>query len=152
MTKEECVKIMAMLGAFYSGGKNDPKAQANAWYLILGKYPYHIAEAAVLHYAEHDIREYATFPTVGSIVTEIQNVQLRMDRPVQEIIRAIAYGRDYMQLTDGAKELISKDAYNEWLGMDAEEFASKTHILSDILKGNQQKYLESGNGKNKQPR
>lgn len=142
MTKTECIKIMAMLGAFYSGGKNDPKLQAEAWYLILGKYPYRIAEQAVLHFAENDTREYATFPTVGAIVAEIKAEQKRIEKPINEIIRAIAYGYDYTQLSTEARALIEEGAYKEWLAMDAEEYAGKMSILSEILKGNQQKLLE----------
>lgn len=142
MTKDETVMIMAMLGAFYSGGKNDPKMQAEAWYLILGKYPYRLAEQAVLHFAENDTREYATFPTVGAIVTEIKAEQMRMEKPIKEIVRAIAYGYEHAQLSDGAKQLISEEMYNEWLAMDAEEYGSKMDMLADILKGNQQNLLE----------
>ena len=149
MTKEETVKIMAMLGAFYSGGKNDPRIQAKAWHLILGKYPYRIAEQAVLHFAENDTREYATFPTVGKIVAEIKAEQMKIDRPVKEIVRNISYGRDYAQLTDNAKVLISEELYNDWLDMDAEEFAYKADALSDFLKGNQQMMLENKYGENK---
>lgn len=149
MTKEETVKIMAMLGAFYSGGKNDPRIQAHAWHLILGKYPYRIAEQAVLHFAENDTREYATFPTVGKIVAEIKAEQMRIDKPVKEIVRNISYGRDYAQLTDNAKVLISEELYNDWLDMDAEEFAYKADALSDFLKGNQQMMLENKYGENK---
>lgn len=142
MTKTECIKIMAILGAFYSGGKNDPKLQAEAWYLILGKYPYHIAEQAVLHFAENDTREYATFPTVGAIVAEIGKEQMRIEKPIREITRAIAYGYDYMQLSPVAKGLIGEERYNEWLAMDAEEYASKMDVLSNSLKDYQQKMLE----------
>lgn len=142
MTKDETVKIMAMLGAFYSGGKNDPKMQAQAWHLILGKYPYRLAEQAVLHYAENDTREYAAFPTAGAIVTEIKAEQMRMEKPIKEIVRAIAYGYDHTQLSDGARQLISEEMYNEWLAMDAEEYGSKMDMLADILKGNQQNLLE----------
>lgn len=149
MTKVECIQIMAMLGAFYSGGKNDPKLQAEAWYLILGKYPYRIAEQAVLHFAENDTREYATFPTVGKIVAEIKAEQMKIDKPVKEIVRNISYGRDYAQLTDNAKVLISEELYNDWLDMDAEEFAYKADALSDFLKGNQQMMLENKYGENK---
>ena len=147
MTKAECIKIMAVLGAFYSGGKNDPKMQAEAWYLILGKYPYRVAEQAVLHFAENDTREYATFPTVGKIVAEIKAEQMKIDKPVKEIVRNISYGRDYAQLTDNAKVLISEELYNDWLDMDAEEFAYKADALSDFLKGNQQMMLENAYGK-----
>lgn len=147
MTETECIKIMAMLGAFYSGGKNDPKMQAKAWYLILGKYPYRIAEQAVLHFAENDTREYATFPTVGKIVEEIRAEQKRIDKPIGEIIRNISYGRDYVQLSREAKALIREGVYDEWLNMNAEDFANKSDILADLLKGNQQMMLESKYGK-----
>lgn len=147
MTKTECIKIMAMLGAFYSGGKNDPKMQAEAWYLILGKYPYRIAEQAVLHFAENDTREYATFPTVGKIVEEIRAEQKRIDKPIGEIIRNISYGRDYVQLSKEAKALIDEEVYGEWLKMNAEDFANKSDILADLLKGNRQMMLESVYGK-----
>lgn len=149
MTKEETVKIMAMLGAFYSGGKNDPRIQARAWHLILGKYPYHIAEQAVLHFAENDTREYATFPTVGKIVAEIRAEQMKIDKPVKEIVRNISYGRDYAQLTGDAKALINEETYGEWLSIDAEEFANKSDLLADLLKGNQRMMLESKYGKDK---
>lgn len=147
MTKTECIKIMAMLGAFYSGGKNDPEMQAKAWYLILGKYPYRIAEQAVLHFAENDTREYATFPTVGKIVEEIRAEQKRIDKPIGEIIRNISYGRDYVQLSKEAKALIDEEVYDEWLKMNAEDFANKSDILADILKGNRQMMLENVYGK-----
>lgn len=147
MTKVECIQIMAMLGAFYSGGKNDPKLQAEAWYLILGKYPYRIAEQAVLHFAENDTRDYATFPTVGKIVAEIRAEQGRIDKPIGEIIRNISYGRDYVQLSKEAKTLIDEEAYGEWLKMNAEDFANKSGILVDLLKGNRQTMLENVYGK-----
>ena len=149
MTKTECIQIMAMLGAFYSGSKNDPKLQAEAWYLVLSKYPYRIAEQAVLHFAENDTREYATFPTVGKIVAEIKAEQARIDRPIRQIIKNISYGRDYAQLTDDAKVLIGEETYNDWLGMDAEVFAYKSDALADVLKGNQKMMLENKYGENK---
>lgn len=146
MNKTETIKIMAMLGAFYSGGKNDPKLQAEAWYLILGKYPYRVAEQAVLHFAENDTREYATFPTVGTIVAEIKAEQARIDRPIKEIVRSISYGRDYAQLTDYARAIINEESYNEWLKMNAEEFARKSDAIASVLKGNQQMMLENNYG------
>lgn len=142
MTETETIKIMAMLGAFYSGGKNDPKLQAKAWYLVLGKYPYRVAERAVLRFAENDTREYATFPTVGKIVAEIKAEQDRISKPVKEIVTNISYGREYTQLTDGAKALISEEMYKEWLNVNAEEFANKAGTLSNLLRENQQKLLE----------
>lgn len=133
MTKEETVKIMMMLGAFYSGSKNNAKLQAQAWHMILEKYDYETARKAVLNFAENDTREYATFPAVGLIVKEIRMQQQREKRPVNEVIRAISYGRDYAQLSDDAQAIISRGKYDEWLAIDAEEFASKTDTFADLL-------------------
>ena len=144
MTKEECIKIMAMLGAFYGGGKTDPKMQAEAWYLILGKYDYRIAEQAVLHFAENDTRDYATFPAVGKIVAEIKAMQLLINKPINEIINGVSYGRDYRQLSDDAQDLISERAYGEWLSMNAETFAKNIPTYREALKGNQQRLLTDG--------
>ena len=144
MTKEETVKIMAMLGAFYSGGKNDPRIQAQAWHLILAKYPYDVAEAAVLHFAENDTREYATFPTVGTIVAEIKAEQMRLERPIKEIVKAISYGWDYDQLSEDARRNITEEHYSEWLHMDAEEFANKIGAFTTLLKGS--RLLENKDG------
>lgn len=135
---------MAMLGAFYSGGKNDPRIQAHAWHLILGKYPYDVAESAVLHFAENDTREYATFPTVGTIVAEIKAEQMRIDKPIREIVKAISYGRTYEQLSEDAQRNITEEHYNEWLNMDAEEFANKVSIFTNILKSS--RLLENKDG------
>ena len=148
MTKDETIKIMAMLGAFYSGGKNDPKAQAQAWHLILGKYDFHMTEQAVLHFAENDTRDYATFPTVGKIVAEIKNVELRIERPVNEITRGIAYGTKYELLSKEAKRLIPEASYNEWLEMDAERFNEVSQQLAEALRSRHQKLLENNNGQN----
>ena len=133
MTKEETVKIMAMLGAFYAGGKNEPKVQAQAWHLILQKYDYKVAECAVLNFAENDTREYATFPAVGKIVAEIKAEVKRRKAPVGEITYALQYGKDYSQLSDNAKLLISEEVYSEWLSKNAEELPAKLPLLAEML-------------------
>lgn len=133
MTKTETIQIMAMLGAFYSGGKNDPKLQAEAWYLILQKYDFKTAQKAVLNYAENDVRDYATFPAVGVIVKEIRCQQKREARPIREIIRSISYGKEYEELGDEAQKMISEDKYNDWLNVDAELFAMNTDKYAEAL-------------------
>ena len=120
MTKEETVKIMSMLGAFYSGSKNNAKMQAAAWHLILEKYDFEIAQKAVLNFAENDTREYGTFPAVGVIVREIRNQQYLESKPIKEVIRSISYGKGYEDISDDAKRIISKEVYNKWLKIDAE--------------------------------
>lgn len=134
MTKEETIKIMAMLGAFYDSGKNNAKLQAEAWHLVLGKYDYMTAQKAVLNYAENDTRDYATFPAVGVIVKEIRKQQMLENKPIKEIIRAISYGKEYDDLSEQAKGVVSTKEYNKWLGMDAEEFANSVAPIETYLK------------------
>ena len=138
MTKEETVKIMALLGAFYAGGKNDPKIQAQAWYMILYKYDFETAKCAVLRYAENDTREYATFPAVGNIVYAIKKETQDRNRPIAEVIRGISYGRNYKQLSDKAQNLISATQYNAWMKVDAETFQQDADKYADLLRN---KYL-----------
>lgn len=133
MTKEETVKIMSMLGAFYSGSKNNAKMQAAAWHMILEKYDFEIAQKAVLNFAENDTREYATFPAVGVIVREIRNQQYLESRPIKEVIRAISYGKGYEDISDNAKRIISEEVYNRWLKVDAAEFAAKSDFYAKML-------------------
>ena len=133
MTKQETITILMMLGSFYSGGKNEPKLQADAWHMILEKYDYEIAQKAVLNFAENDTREYATFPAVGVIVREIRNQQMLEAKPIKEVIRAISYGKGYEDISNDAKRIISEDVYNKWLKIDAEVFAAKSEFFAKLL-------------------
>ena len=141
MTKEETVKILAILGAFYGGGKTDPQAQASAWHAILQKYPYEIAEKAVFNFAENDVRDYATFPAVGKIVQAMREEANKRGQEIAEVIKAISYGRPYESLSDDGKKSISESTYNGWLSMDPEEFAYKTGVLAEYMR-RQQKRIE----------
>lgn len=147
MTKEETIKILAMLNAFYSGGKGDPKLQAEAWHLILQKYDYDIASQAVLNYAENDVREYAQFPAVGRIVQQIKEEAKRRAAPVGEITTALQYGRAYSELSDNARLLISQEVYNEWLSKNAEELPTKLPLLAEMLKAKQPQLIGADYGK-----
>ncbi len=145
MTKEETIKIMTMLGAFYSGGKNNPRQQAIAWHMILGKYNYEDAQNAVLRFAENDTRDYATFPAVGKIVNEIRKEATRREGLIREITTAVQYGRSYDQLSANAKALMPEDSYGKWLAVDPVEFSQKADKFADFLR-NRQLQLEA-NGK-----
>lgn len=134
MTQEETIKIMAMLGAFYSSGKNDPQTQAKAWQLVIGEYDYEIAKKAVLNYAKNDVREYASFPAVGVIIAEIKKIEAEEEKPIKEIIHRILTGLDYYGLSPQAQVLISEPQYNEWLKLNAEMFAANTKHYADILR------------------
>ena len=141
MTKNETIQIMAMLQAFYGMGKGNPEIMAEGWYLILEPYDFEIAKKAVLNYAKNDTREYGTFPTVGNIVKEIEAEMRKEQAPIKEVVRAISYGWGYDQLSKEAKANITEEHYNDWLNMDAEEFANKANALAGTLK-EQKKLLE----------
>lgn len=144
MTKNETLTILAMLNAFYAGGKNDPQVQVNAWHLILQKYDFNDAKEAVLNFAERDTREYATFPAVGLIVNEIRKVQKSRNDVIAEIIVGVSYGRPYELISDKAHMLISEKLYDEWLNMKADEFQVKSGTLKQVLV-QRQKQLGGGN-------
>ena len=141
MTKNETIQIMAMLQAFYGMGKGNPEIMAEGWYLILEPYDFEIAKRAVLNYAKNDTREYGTFPTVGNIVKEIEAEMRKEQAPIKEVVRAISYGWGYDQLSKEAQANITEEHYNDWLNMDAEEFANKANALAGALK-EQKKLLE----------
>ena len=134
MTKQETIQIMAMLGAFYGAGKSNPEVMAEGWHTILEPYEFEVARKAVLNYAKNDVREYASFPTVGNIVKCINDEIAKDEAPVKEVVRAISYGWGYDQLSKDAKELITPLRYDEWLKMDAEEFANNAGKYSLALK------------------
>ena len=144
MTKDETIKVLAMLNGFYAGGKNDPRQQAFAWHLVLGKYDFNDAMAAVIRFAENDNRDYATFPAVGRIVAEIKKENTARTAAVQEVIRAISYGKPYEHMTDRAKALITQGQYAEWSRIDAMDFAYDSEKYADILRTAQNNLLEGG--------
>lgn len=136
MTKQETVTIMAMLSAFYAGGKNNPQQQAQAWHMILQKYDFDVAKVAVINFAENDTRDYATFPAVGKIVEAIRNEQVKRSKPIHNIKMAISYGKSYDQLSDECKRLIGRNVYDEWLSMRADEFETKSGMFMEMLRNN----------------
>lgn len=145
MTNDETVKIMALLGAFYGAGKSNPEVMAEGWYAILEPYDFEIARRAVLNFAKNDTREYGTFPTVGNIVKEIENEMAKEQAPINEIVRAVSYGWGYEQLSAEAKQLIGYTKYNDWLKMDAEEFANKAGTFAGALKTSRKRLLDESN-------
>ena len=144
MTKNETLMILAMLNAFYAGGKNDPQVQVNAWHLILQKYDFEDAKEAVLNFAENDTREYASFPAVVLRVNEIRKVHKSRNDVVSEIMVGVSYGRSYDMLSDKAHMLINSKLYEEWLNMKADDFQIKSGTLKQVLQ-QRQKQLGGAN-------
>lgn len=134
MTQGETIKVLELLNAYYVGGKNDPKQQVVAWHLILKKYDFEDAMAAVMRFAENDTRSYPSFPGVGVIVNEINAEVKRRESRIAEVIRMVGYGKDYDSLSDEAKKLIPETSYAKWLAIDAEEFASRQGAFADFLR------------------
>ena len=148
MTQDETIKVLELLNAFFAGGKNDPKQQVIAWHLVLGKYDFEDAMNAVIHFAENDRRDYATFPGVGKIVGEIRDQEARRKGCVRNIIHAVAYGRGYDTLSDYERQIISRNMYNDWLEMDAEEFSFKSRRFTELLTEKQERLRLEGGGQN----
>ena len=144
MTREQTIKVLELLNAFYAGGKNDPKQQVVAWHLILCDYDFEDTMNAVLNYAKNDRREYAQFPTVGRIIQEIERTAKLKESFINEVIKSIAYGRDYESMTSPAKLLIKRESYDEWKAMDAEEFAMQSLILAEALRDAQKQLKLKG--------
>ena len=144
MSKQETITILMILGAFYSGGKNDPKMQADAWHMILQKYDFDTAKIAVLKFAESDTRDYATFPAVGKIVQAIKNEEKERIQPILEIKMAISHGKDYDALPIKNKSIISREMYNKWLAVNAEEFEQRASEFMGLLKNSYNRRLISG--------
>lgn len=144
MSKQETIMILAMLGAFYSGGKNDPKMQADAWHLILQKYDFETAKVAVLKFVENDTRDNAWFPAVGNIVGAIKAEEKARMKPIREIKMAISHGKKYDDMEPYCKSLISRSMYDEWLNMDAEQFEIETPRFMEALKRENRNRLTAG--------
>lgn len=144
MTKNDTLAILAMLNAFYAGGKNDPKLQVNAWHLILYKYDFEDAKEAVLRFAENDTRQYATFPAVGLIVDEIRKVERARKALVEAVMMGIFHGIAYEDIKEESKALISEERYNEWLSIKADVFQANAGQYRQIL---MQKQKQLGQGK-----
>ena len=138
MTIDEIIKIMAMLSAFYGEPKAEKNAMANAWYVTLKDYDYTYAMMAVHVFARKDKREYASFPTLGSIVAEIENIQKAPHRIFGKMRKRI----EYKDLEQEERWLITEKAYNRALEKDDEELIDDHKVIIEFIKGNAQKQLK----------
>lgn len=130
MKESETVKIMAMLSAFYGQGKSDTEIMSRAWHLILKDYDFHEAERAVIEYAKNDIREYASFPTPGSIVAKIEGYREERRRERMRIWRGMYDRKEYDSLPNELKRLCPQDVYERGLKLDYETLLEKQ---SDVI-------------------
>lgn len=131
MTKEETIKILAMLSAYFGQGKAEPQAMASAWHLILKDYDFAIAQRAVVEFARNDTREYCTFPPVGSIVTAIK----AQEKLANRIFNVAFQDVEYNDLPDVAKRFITKNDYQTLLDMSQEELKKREQSIKGVLTG-----------------
>lgn len=117
MTKEETIKTLAMLSAFYGNGKADPHIMAEAWHLLLKDFDFCDAEKAVLNYAKSDCRDYAAFPPPGKIVELIKHEANKYNR----LFNSLHKGRPYDDLDIELKCLCPPDMYQRGLDLEPEE-------------------------------
>lgn len=130
MTKQQTTVIMAKLSAFYGQGKSDPKMMTNAWHEVLRDYDFLTASNAVTQYAKHDMREYATFPTVGVIVDAIRKEEGVKNRIFNSLFR----GCVYQELHERAKEIITEEQYLA-LVADQETLREKKDAIMRYIDG-----------------
>lgn len=148
MTKEETIKVMAVLCALYGQGKGDPKMMATAWHLILQDYGYDETCAAVVEFAKNDVRDYATFPAVGKIVQAIEAMRTKRNRAINEVYMAIALNnKAYEDLSETAKAICPPALFEEWKRYSvrhADEFCEHGAKYKAVLRGNLNKLLGGG--------
>lgn len=137
MNKNETVKILAMISAYYGQGKADPQQMVNAWYVILKDYDYGVAEKAVIEFAKTDSRDYATFPSVGQIVRAIE----KQKNYANLIYNTLWAGGDYDSLPVGAQNLLSKAVFDEYKGKGLTEIENSSKAIKNAILQNQQKKL-----------
>lgn len=133
MTKEETLKILAHLSAFYGQGKSNVKMMVEAWHEIIGVYDYHIARRAVVDSASHDKREYASFPTAGVIVETIKRQNGLYNRVYNEALKSAG---DYSGLSDDAKKIISEKQYDAFMALPYEQRLDYRDAFIEMIKGN----------------
>ena len=140
MTQQETVKILMRLSAFYGEGKSDVRIMTEAWHELLQDYPYHVAKRAVMNFAKHDVRDYASFPTPGKIIEAVE-----AEMGVYNRIFNLALSKaEYEKLTDYEKRLIGIDRYEELRITPYEELLDMRENVISELKQNEIAMLPKG--------
>lgn len=142
MTKDETLKIMAMLSAYYGRPKANSTDMANAWHLILAKYDYQMACNAVVAFAENDTRDYATFPAPGVIVKIIRQECSKSTANINEVLTGVTSGKSWINLSPEARSLVNEDRYNTWLNGNMIAFIANQGFYKNQLRTGQAKLLE----------
>lgn len=139
MTKEEVGKVLALLTAYYGQGRSfDVRQMVEGWYYVIGEYDYNTAKRAVIEFARNDTREYASFPTAGSVRKAIEN-----ERNVpNKIFAKIRANTPYERLTQKEKRYITESNYKLAQGMKEEQLLDKHTAIIEHMRGNERKLLQ----------
>ena len=136
MNKNETLKILAMLSAYYGQGKSDAKQMASAWYLILKDYPYQDAEQAVIEFARNDVRDYATFPAPGALINQIEETRKKERSMKCAAWINILNTDEYDQLIEEAKDWFSREQFTELKKLPYEiQLAQRDNFIKLIGEG-----------------
>lgn len=140
MTKEEMIKIMSMLSAFYGEGKSNVEFMAPGWYELVGHFEYEAVKQAVLNYAKNDTREYASFPAPGHII-KLAKEEMQI---YENVYNSIASGSYYELIDPRGQKLISKEEYDKLKMLPKDELALKKDRIIESLKPAENQKLIGG--------
>ena len=132
MTKAETIKILTLLSAFYGEGKAEAEIMAAAWHELLGGYEYYIVRRAIMSFAKYDVREYASFPTPGTIIAAIETENRIYNRTFNSLLN----NADYKELPEQAQAIISESDYDREKERPYEEKLANRERIIETLKTN----------------
>lgn len=132
MTKAETIKILTLLSAFYGEGKAEAEIMAAAWHELLGGYEYYIVRRAIMSFAKSDVREYASFPTPGTIIAAIETENRIYNRTFNSLLN----NADYKELPEQAQAIISESDYDREKERPYEEKLADRERIIETLKTN----------------
>ena len=132
MTKKETLIIMAMLSAYYGEGKSDAVEMAAAWHAILKDFDFPTTQMAVVNFAKHDTRDYASFPAPGKIVAAIEEETAKR----RGVFNAALRGDSWEALPAQYKAITTPFYYNQLLLLGEDGLRERKYdILDNLIPG-----------------
>lgn len=129
MTEKETAKALTLLSAFYGEGKAEVYLMVKAWQELLADYEYFVVRRAIFKFAKNDTREYASFPTPGTIIMEIKNEYSTYSGIFNALLNDQWHG-NYEKVPDYIKQLFSADQYDRFMALDYQE---RLNLKEDII-------------------
>lgn len=129
MTEKETVKALTLLSSFYGEGKAEVNIMVKAWHELLADYEYFVVRRAIFNFARNDTREYASFPTPGTIVMEIENEQSTYSGIYNALLND-QWNGNYEKVPDYIKQLFSADQYDRFMAL---EYQERLNLRNDVI-------------------